>query len=144
MNIMKLNDDISVAGEFSAADVQAIADFGFKTIVCNRPDGESFGQTRFSDIEAAAKAAGIKAVYAPIHPSGLSMSDIRRFGTAMDDAEGPVLAYCRSGVRSTTMWALDQALRGADIDELQKTAGAAGFSLGGMAVVLASLQASAA
>jgi uncharacterized protein (TIGR01244 family) len=43
--------------------------------------------------------------------------------------DGPVLAYCRSGTRSSLLWALAQALQGTDPDTLAAATAAAGYDI---------------
>jgi sulfide:quinone oxidoreductase len=122
---------VSVAGQISPADLQAIAEAGFKSIVCNRPDGESPGQFSSQDIATAARHAGLTMAYLPVVTGRVSPQDGREFGDLLNQLPGPVLAYCRSGLRSATLWALSQA-GSRPWPELVRCAAQAGFNLSGV------------
>jgi sulfide:quinone oxidoreductase len=94
--------------------------------VCNRPDGEGLDQPPFADIERAADDAGISIRYIPVVSGRISEEDVAQFGRALDELPSPVLAYCRIGARSATLWALSQ--RGKrPLDEIAATLRAAGL-----------------
>lgn len=111
MNAMKISDAFSVAGQIRPKDMAALAAAGFRSVVCARPDGEGWGQPKFADIEAAAKAAGLEAAYVPVSPGGIGERDVRRFAELMRTLPGPVLGYCRSGARAAGMWQAAQSMR---------------------------------
>lgn len=108
MDIKKINDSLSVSPQVTAKDVAAIAKQGFGAIVCNRPDGESADQPAFKEIEAAAEKAGIQVAYIPIGSGKVVDEDADKFGAAIRDLPGPVLAYCRTGTRLATLWSLSE------------------------------------
>lgn len=128
MDIRKINDQISVAPQITAEDISDIAAAGFRSIICNRPDGEAPDQPDFADIEAAAKAAGLQTLLLPIVGGMISAEQVEAFGTALREMPGPVLAYCRSGTRSTMLWSLSQAGHLAPEEILSATA-AAGYDM---------------
>ncbi|ANT60455.1 NAD(FAD)-dependent dehydrogenase [Salipiger sp. CCB-MM3] len=109
MDIRKITDDIAASPQITAADVPQIAEAGYRAIICNRPDGEGADQPNFEEIESAAKAAGLEARYIPVVSGKVQDADAEAFGKALRDLPGPVLAYCRSGTRSATLWSLSQA-----------------------------------
>ena len=109
MNIREIDEGLSVSPQIRLADMPAIKQAGFRAILCNRPDGEAADQPAFEHIEAAAKAEGLTAAYLPIISGAMKEDDGPAFGKALMALPGPVLAYCRSGTRSTIAWALSQA-----------------------------------
>ncbi|MCA0997420.1 bifunctional protein tyrosine phosphatase family protein/NAD(P)/FAD-dependent oxidoreductase [Alloyangia pacifica] len=109
MDIRKIADDIAASPQITPADVPQIAGAGYRAIICNRPDGEGADQPNFEEIESAAKAAGLEARYIPVVSGKVQDTDAEAFGKALRDLPGPVLAYCRSGTRSATLWSLSQA-----------------------------------
>ena len=125
----RLDDQVSVAPQIAAADVAVAAGLGVRLIVNNRPDNEEPGQPDGANIEAAAHAAGIEYLAIPVGHDGFRRDQLDAMNAALDGAEGEVLAYCRSGTRSTYLWALARARRGADPDVLSEQAGAAGYDL---------------
>ncbi len=109
MELHKINDDLSVGSQLDAAAIPIIASKGFRSIVCNRPDGEAQGQPAFAPVEQAAAALGIKAVYQPVPSNVVSDAHGATFGKLLEELPKPVLAYCRSGTRCTILWALSEA-----------------------------------
>ena len=128
----KVTDDFSVAPQISVADVAAAAADGFKLVINNRPEGESPDQPPGAAIEAAAEAAGLAYVHIPIR-GGPSPDQVEAEMAALAQAEGPVLAYCRSGTRSIITWSLGQAHAGKlGRDELIRLGWRAGYDLSGV------------
>ena len=109
MEFRKINDDITVSPQITAADLPGIAAAGYRSIICNRPDGEGADQQTFDEIDAAAREAGLVARYLPVVSGKVQDGDAEAFGTAMRELPGPVFAYCRTGTRSATLWSLSQA-----------------------------------
>jgi sulfide:quinone oxidoreductase len=109
MEIKPLNTVLSVTAQIATSDLQAIADAGFKSIICNRPDGEGSDQPGFNEIEEASTCLGLVAHYLPAESGKVTDAQGEAFGKLMDSLPKPVLAYCRTGMRSTTMWALSSA-----------------------------------
>jgi len=103
-----LTEDVGVAGQISVADVSRIKYAGFKSIICHRPDGESFGQTPFGDIEAAAKAEGLEIRYQPVSSRQMTTDDVEKFSKLLDELPRPILAYCASGARSSILFNMTQ------------------------------------
>ena len=116
-----------MAGQILPEDVPDVAARGIRLIVNNRPDGEEAGQPAGAEIEAAAAAAGIGYRFIPI--AQLTPEAIEAMAEALDAMDGPVLAFCKSGTRSTYLWALARTLAGADGDDLVGKAAAAGYDL---------------
>lgn len=128
MNIKKISPHFLVTGQISVSDISAIAASGIKTIICNRPDNESEGQPAVSDIAAAAEAQGMTFLNVPVSSKIITDANVDDFGSANDDATGPVLAYCRTGMRSTILWALSQA-KLTNIDDILSATAEAGYDL---------------
>ena len=125
----KLDDSISVAGQISPADVAEAAAQGFTFVINNRPEEEQPGQPTGAEIAAAAQAAGLGYRAIPITHAGFSENQVAAMQEALEAAPGPVLAFCRSGTRSTLVWALARARMGDDAGTLAAKAEAAGYDL---------------
>ena len=110
MNFSKINDQISVAGQLAPDDMTQVYSQGFRTIICNRPDNEGPGQPSFAQIKTAALAAGLTAFYIPIVPGRAGRAEVSAFADVINSQPGPVLAYCRSGARSTAIYDAVRAL----------------------------------
>jgi cysteine desulfurase len=102
VNISKLSRDISVAGQLSPGDLSLIQSLGFRSVVCNRPDGESIDQPLFRSIADAAKLSNVAAHYMPVSgsPGPDQISALRQLWPQL---QKPVLFYCRSGARSAAL-----------------------------------------
>jgi uncharacterized protein (TIGR01244 family) len=135
----QLTPKVSVAPQIAPEDVPALAAAGFVAIINNRPDGESMGQPSGAEIEAAAKAAGMRYTAIPVDHSGIGAAQVQAMADALAAAGGPVLAYCRSGTRSTHLWALAEAKGGAAVDGLVSAAAGAGYDISMMVPVLRQL-----
>ena len=129
----QLDSTTFVSGQIAPEEIAAL---GVTTIINNRPDGEEPGQPDSDAIEAAAKAAGIDYRHIPV-AGGISQPQVAQMADALAQAEGAVLAFCKSGTRSTFLWALARARLGDDAEELARKAGAAGYDLSPIRAFLA-------
>lgn len=128
MDIKILTPDFAVSPQLLPHDMAGLAALGFRSVICNRPDGEADGQPDFASVKAAAQLAGLRAIYLPLVPGQLDSDLVGAFGAALADLPDPVLAYCRSGTRSATLWSL--AMSGTlPRDEIIQTAGRAGYDV---------------
>lgn len=141
--IRKIDDSISVAPQIAVEDVEAIKAAGFTAIINNRPDDEEGGQPAGQAIRDAALAAGLTYAAIPITHAGFSFPQIEAMADVLAGADGPVLAFCRSGTRSCNLWALAQAKGGMDADELIAKGAGAGYNLDGIRPLLDQLKAQA-
>lgn len=135
-----LTPDIAVAAQISTDDVARARDAGFAAIVCNRPDGEDAGQPDAAEIAAAAAAAGLRFAHIPVDARGIDDAMIAAMAAEIG-AGGPVLAYCRSGTRSTHLWALAAASRGGDAEAIIAAAARGGYDIASMRAMLVRLAA---
>jgi len=127
-----VTDELSVAPQISIEDVAEAKRQGFKAIICNRPDAEDPAQPSAAEMAAAAKAAGLTYAHIPVRGSP-GPAEVEAMRQAVEAAEGPVLAYCRSGTRSITTWSIGQAMSGArSRGELLGLGRAAGYDLSGV------------
>jgi uncharacterized protein (TIGR01244 family) len=126
---------MSVNPQISLDDVALAAQNGFTAIICNRPDGEDAGQLSAAAVAQACAAHGLKFVHIPITGSA-APDQIAAMGKALAEAGGPVLAYCRSGTRSTHAWARACAQDGTSPSQLIAAAAGAGYDLTPIAPLL--------
>ncbi|MCU0729929.1 MAG: TIGR01244 family sulfur transferase [Sphingopyxis sp.] len=137
-------DDFFVAPQIDSTAVAQAAANGVRLIVNNRPDGEELDAPQGAEIAAAAAVHGIAYIAIPVTHAGFSHAQLDALDSALTDHAGPVLAYCRSGTRSTYLWALVQARRGVQPDALASAAMAAGYDLSPIRAMLDALSGGAA
>ena len=133
--LRRIDERTLVAGQIRPDDMDALKAGGVGMIVNNRPDDEEDGQPSSAEMEAAARTAGVDYRYIPV-ASGFSANQVEAMREALGDAEGQILAFCRSGTRSTFLWALARAREGDPAEELMRKAAAAGYDLGPIEALL--------
>lgn len=131
MDVRQLTPGLSVAPQIFATDVPKLKESGFRAIICNRPDGEGTDQPLFAEIEQAAQTLGIETHYLPAESGKVTDEQGKAFGDILAALPKPVLAYCRTGTRSTTMWALSQA-GNMPLPSILEHAAKAGYDLAGV------------
>ena len=129
MDIRPITPRYAVSPQIAPQDMAAIKEAGFTRIICNRPDAENPPEQQAAAMQIAAEAAGLEFVDLPLTYPTMTPDRIAAHMAAIDGSSGPVLAYCASGTRCTTIWALGQATAGAAPDELIETAAKAGYDL---------------
>ncbi|MDX8469168.1 TIGR01244 family sulfur transferase [Mesorhizobium sp. VK23B] len=112
MEYRQISDDYSVSGQILPEDIAAIKDAGFRSVICNRPDNEQPGQPSADSVKVAAEAAGLAFRYIPVISGQITMDNVEDQAEALDELEGPVFAYCRSGARCTNLYGLIQQQKG--------------------------------
>jgi len=109
LELKRINDHVSVSGQIQPEDVKTLKDLGFTAIVNNRPDGEAPDQPAGGEIEAAASEAGLAYHAIPLGRDGVNPEMVAQTKAVLEGSDGKVFCFCRSGTRSTTLWALSQA-----------------------------------
>ncbi|AWM87701.1 TIGR01244 family sulfur transferase [Microvirga sp. 17 mud 1-3] len=128
MKVSKLTPNISVAHQLVEKDLEEAAAAGFKAIINNRPDGEAPDQPRSEELSATAKRLGLVYHHIPVVPGQISTDQVEAFRTALGNADKPALAFCRTGTRSATLWALAASDR-LSPNEILQTTSEAGYDL---------------
>lgn len=123
-----ISADISVCPQIDVSDVARIKELGFKSLICNRPDGEGLDQPEFASIEAEAKAAGLETRFLPIISGQMTPTDVEAFAKAFDELPKPIFAFCRTGTRCATVWALSQS-KAMPVEEILQATAEAGYDL---------------
>ncbi len=139
----RLSPTMLAAPQITVGDIEIAKTLGVTLIVNNRPEGESDDQTPGSEIEAAARAAGIDYLAIPVTHAGFSHPQVTALADALGESNGAVLGYCRSGTRSTLLWALARASMGDDPTALATAAAEAGYDLGPVRPAMDALSAQA-
>jgi uncharacterized protein (TIGR01244 family) len=132
----KLTDTFFAAPQISLSDVADAKAAGISLIINNRPEDESADQTSGAEIAAAAQAAGIAYVAIPVTHAGFAEWQVTAMADAIEQADGKILAYCRSGTRSTLLWALARAAKGDHPAVLSEHAADAGYDLSPVAAMM--------
>jgi uncharacterized protein (TIGR01244 family) len=104
VQIYRLTESCSVAAQIQPDDVEALKQDGYSSIVCNRPDDEDYGQPSADSLALECERHGIAFHFLPVSRAGITTDMIVRFQTIVETSDGPVLAYCRSGQRSSVLW----------------------------------------
>lgn len=124
-NLRALNDHMSVAPQIFPDEMQAIADAGYRIIICNRPDDEEPGQPSMDQVEEAARAAGLEFYRIPIISGQFTAEAAHETAKVIERGE-KTLAYCRSGARCSGLWALAR-LGDLEIEEIGASIAGAGY-----------------
>ncbi|OYX71265.1 MAG: TIGR01244 family protein [Brevundimonas sp. 32-68-21] len=131
MDIRPLDEALSASPQIAPEDLPDIAAQGFRSVISNRPDGEEPGQPSSEDLRQAAEAAGLAFAHVPVVGGAISDQDVADFREALANLPQPVFGFCRTGTRTTTLWALANA--GAQTPEnLIARAKSAGYDLGAL------------
>lgn len=131
MHYPKLSSTLTVAPQIRPEDLPAIAAAGYRTVINNRPDGESPDQPSAAQMAEKARELGLQYHHQPVVGGAISDQDIDDFARLIDGADKPVFAYCRTGTRCTVLWALSEAGRLAP-ETLINRAAEAGYDLHGL------------
>lgn len=131
MDCRPLDDRLSASPQIAPEELTKAADAGFRSVICNRPDGEAPDQPAAAEIKAAAEQAGLAFAHVPVVGGAIGDEDIAAFRQALEDLPKPVLGFCRSGARTSTLWALTQAGE-RPAEELIACAREAGYDLSGL------------
>lgn len=123
----KIADGLSVCSFVSPDELPALASH-FGTIINNRPDSEEPGQATSAELEATARKLGLDYVHIPVVPGQMTDEQVAAFASALAERPGAKLAFCRTGNRSASLWALSQAGKRSAADILAAAAGA-GYDL---------------
>ena len=121
VDVKKLNDRISVATQILSSDLRCFVDQGFKTIINNRPDGEEIDQPKTDALAKEAQRLGLAYFSLPVISGSITDDEIDQFDHIVENQNGPILAFCRTGTRSTILWALSEADNATTDDILQST-----------------------
>ena len=126
-----LSDQVFVSPQVWPGDIPALAERGVVLLINNRPDHEQPDQPTSAEIESAARDLGLTYVHLPVQGMP-SRESVEALAGALEKAEGPAVAFCRSGMRSAVLWALAEAARGGDPDVIRQAAWKAGYDLSGL------------
>ena len=102
----QLTPFLSVIGQIQPKDMTSVAAAGFLTVINNRPDQEGEDQPSSVEMAEAAQAAGLQYYYLPVIAGQISDQNVADFAQLLAQVKGPVLAFCRTGTRSSSLWAL--------------------------------------
>lgn len=109
MEIRSIGPDVAAAAQLAPDDLAGLKEAGYASIVCNRPDGEGPGQPSFASIKTEAGRLGMAARYLPVVPGNVTAEHGAAFAALLAELPGPVVAYCRTGKRAETLYAMAQA-----------------------------------
>ena len=129
-NLLPLDAHVSVSSQIQAADMKEIAALGYAVVVNNRPDGEgSMGQPRTADLAAAAQQAGLAFVDLPFSGPNATPAQVRTLAELLREGDRRIVAYCKSGMRSTLLWSAASVANGVPLAQVLTAARGAGYDL---------------
>ena len=128
MQLNKIIEDYVVSEQITPDDINTIKKAGFKTIFCNRPNNEENNQITVESIEKVAEESGIKFIHQPVIGGQITQADVDQFSDYYDASEKPIFAYCRTGTRSSMLWALSESGK-RSVEEILKLTSKAGYNL---------------
>ena len=131
MDIRPLDEALSASPQIAPEDLPDIAAQGFRSVISTRPDGEEPGQPSAEDLRQAAEAAGLAFAHVPVVGGAISDQDVADFREALANLPQPVFGFCRTGTRTTTLWALAN-VASISADDLIARAKSAGYDLGAL------------
>jgi sulfide:quinone oxidoreductase len=131
---------VSAAGKLDRADIEALADSGVRTIVNNRPDNEDPGQLAADEARRLAEARGIAYHHIPVTAASLTRDDVEAMQAVLANAEQPIVLHCRSGTRSTLLWALIRLREGAEPSSLVAEAARHGIDIAALPAIATRLR----
>lgn len=130
MTILKLSENLYVAPQLTEQDALQAAQLGIKTVICNRPEGEETAQPTLDQVRQWLAAQGIRQVaHLPVVASHIHAADVAAFQNLLQHAQTPILAYCRTGTRSSLLWAYHQVQNGMSVADVKTAARHAGVDL---------------
>ena len=128
MQLNKIIEDYVVSEQVTPDDIKHIKEAGFKTIFCNRPDNEENNQVTVAIIKKIAEENGLKFIHQPVIGGQITQADVDQFSDYYDDSEKPIFAYCRTGTRSSMLWALSESGK-RSVEEILNLTSKAGYNL---------------
>lgn len=134
MNLRSLSPCLRVTDQLAPTDIPALKEAGISSVICNRPDGEQPDQPDHLALQAACSKAGLRFAYLPVVPGSIADGQVQQFAVLLEQLPAPIAAYCRTGTRSTSLWALSQVRTGrATPEQVLSVAGEAGYDLSSLA-----------
>lgn len=134
MNLQSLSPSLRVTDQLVPTDIPALKEAGVSSVVCNRPDGEQPDQPDHLALQAACSRAGLSFAYLPVVPGSITDGHVQQFAVLLEQLPAPIAAYCRTGTRSASLWALSQIRAGsATPEQVLSVAGEAGYDLSSLA-----------
>jgi uncharacterized protein (TIGR01244 family) len=129
-SLVAIDDRVAISGQLQPEDMKEIAAAGYVAVVNNRPDGEAaFGQPRTADLKKAAEAAGLVFLDLPFSGPRATPDQVRAFADLLAERPGRVVAYCKSGMRSSLLWGAAALAGGRSLEDVLAAAGRAGQNL---------------
>ena len=128
-NPIRLTNQVLVNPQLQVEDLEALNAVGIRAIVCNRPDNESDDQPSSKAIAEAAAKLNMSFAYLPLTPKLQARDgDAETFAKIINETQGEIVAYCKTGKRSVSLWALSQRDE-LSTDEIINTAAQSGFDI---------------
>lgn len=137
MDMRQLTPDLAVSPQIFPEDLAGLVAQGYRVLINNRPDEEVGPEIDSDAMRAAAEAASMAYYFNPFTPGQITPDMIALQAEALAQ-DGRKFAYCRSGNRSTVLWALTQAGQ-QPVDDLIGAAAQVGYDISGLRPLIESL-----
>ena len=131
MKLAEVTDTFTVSPQLQPGDMSELANAGFRTVICNRPDGEEPGQPAVVSLREAAEGVGMAFHHIPVSGGAFPSEALIAFRQVREEADGKVIAFCRTGTRSITLDALAN-IENLSANERIERAKRAGYDLSGL------------
>lgn len=109
LRVLELAPQVFVAGQVFEQELKVAAEQGIRSVINNRPDGESANQPPSAHLAGVAEGLGMTYVHVPIVSGSITPQNIEEFRQVCESLERPMLVFCRSGARSTALWEMCEA-----------------------------------
>jgi uncharacterized protein (TIGR01244 family) len=106
------NNQFGTLGQIDPSHLAEIARQGYKSVINNRPDFEGGpDQPTNAEIQAQAEALGLSYAYLPVIAGAITRDQVAKMAELLETMPEPILAFCRSGSRSTNLYQLALQIR---------------------------------
>ena len=106
------NDQVGTVGQIDPSHLTEIAEQGYKSVINNRPDFEGGpDQPTSAQIQAQAEALGLNYAHLPVIAGAFTPDQVVEMARLLKTMPGPILAFCRSGARSTNLYQMALQVR---------------------------------
>jgi len=112
MPVTRVSEKLSVSAQPGLDELYSLSGYGFGALINNRPDGEDADQPGNQAESNAARQIGLSYAFIPVSMNSITEADVRAFQKVVRGSEEPVLAHCKTGMRSLNLYLIGEMLDG--------------------------------